>query len=36
MKAGEQKKSLQLADIKKIVVDKALIIVLLFMIIGVV
>ena len=36
MKAGEQKKSLQLADIKKIVVDKALIIVLLFMIIGII
>lgn len=36
MKAGEQKKSLQLADIKKIGVDKALIIVLLFMIIGII
>lgn len=36
MNAEKQKKSLQLEDIKKIAVDKALIIVLLFMIIGII
>lgn len=36
MNTGEQKKSLRLTDVKKIAIDKALIIVLLFMIIGII